>query len=177
MIIIYIIIYISLYIHIYIFFKYCGRKRKFALVHQEKLQWKPAKPIYTDFNESLLREMPLEMLLLKAKVKVLVTQSCPTLCDPMDASPGSSVHGIFQASILKWVTISFSEDLSDPGVKLRSPSLQADSLPSEPREKLEMLLLRQMRTYKSLWRKNVLGKYKCENVRRSPCFSQGRAHV
>ena len=33
---------------------------------------------------------------------------CPTLCDPMDCSPpGSSVHGIFQARILKWVAISF----------------------------------------------------------------------
>ena len=38
-----------------------------------------------------------------------VTQSCPTLCDPMDRSPpGSSVHGIFQASVLEWVAISFS---------------------------------------------------------------------
>ena len=36
-------------------------------------------------------------------------QSRPTLCDPMDYSlPGSSVHGIFQARILEWVTISFS---------------------------------------------------------------------
>ena len=36
-------------------------------------------------------------------------QSCPTLCDPTDCSlPGSSVHGIFQASILEWVAISFS---------------------------------------------------------------------
>ena len=40
------------------------------------------------------------------KVKLL---SCPTLCDPMDCSlPGSSVHGIFQARILEWVAISFS---------------------------------------------------------------------
>ena len=40
-----------------------------------------------------------------------VTQSCPTLCDPMDCSPpGSSVHGIFQARILEWVAISFSRD-------------------------------------------------------------------
>ena len=32
-----------------------------------------------------------------------VTQSCPTLCDPMDCSPaGSSVHGIFQARVLEW---------------------------------------------------------------------------
>ena len=38
-----------------------------------------------------------------------VTQSCPTLCDPMDCSPpGSSVHGILQARILEWVAISFS---------------------------------------------------------------------
>ena len=37
---------------------------------------------------------------------VLVTQSCPTLCDPMDCSPpGSSVHGILQAKMLEWVTI------------------------------------------------------------------------
>ena len=38
-----------------------------------------------------------------------VTQSCPTLCNPMDYSPpGSSVHGIFQARILGWVAIPFS---------------------------------------------------------------------
>ena len=38
-----------------------------------------------------------------------VTQSCPTLCDPMDYSPpGCSVHGIFQAIVLEWVAISFS---------------------------------------------------------------------
>ena len=63
----------------------------------------------------------------------LVTQSCPTLCDPMDCSPpGSSVHGIFQARILEWVVISFSRGLPKPGIKtapLTSPSLTADSLP------------------------------------------------
>ena len=42
-------------------------------------------------------------------VCVLVTQSCPTLWDPIDYSlPGSSVHGISQARILEWVAISFS---------------------------------------------------------------------
>ena len=40
------------------------------------------------------------------KVKVLVAQSCPTLCDPMDCNPpGSSVHGILQARILEWVAV------------------------------------------------------------------------
>ena len=39
-----------------------------------------------------------------------VAQSCPTLCDPMDCSPpGSSVHGIFQARVLEWGAIAFSE--------------------------------------------------------------------
>ena len=43
----------------------------------------------------------------------LITQLCPTLCDPMDCSPpGSSVHGISQASILEWVAISFSKGSS-----------------------------------------------------------------
>ena len=38
-----------------------------------------------------------------------VTQSCPTLCDPMDCSlPGSSLHGISQAIVLEWIAISFS---------------------------------------------------------------------
>ena len=39
-----------------------------------------------------------------------VTQSCPTLCDPMACSlPGSSVHGILQAIVLEWTAISFSK--------------------------------------------------------------------
>ena len=44
-----------------------------------------------------------------------VTQSCPTLCDPMDCSlPGSSLHGILQARILEWVGISFFRGSSRP---------------------------------------------------------------
>ena len=44
-----------------------------------------------------------------------VTQSCLTLCDPMGSSlPGSLVHGILQARILKWVAISFSKGSSQP---------------------------------------------------------------
>ena len=44
-----------------------------------------------------------------------VTQSCPTLCNPMDCSPpGSSIHGIFQTRILEWVAISFSRGSSQP---------------------------------------------------------------
>ena len=46
---------------------------------------------------------------------VLVAQSCPTLCDPMDCNPpGSSVHEIFQARILECVPISSSRGSSWP---------------------------------------------------------------
>ena len=46
---------------------------------------------------------------MKVKSESEVAQSCPTLRNPMDCSPpGSSVHGIFQARILEWVTIAFS---------------------------------------------------------------------
>ena len=47
---------------------------------------------------------------MKVKSENEVTQSCSTLSDPMDCSlPGSSVHGIFQARVLKWVAIAVSE--------------------------------------------------------------------
>ena len=43
---------------------------------------------------------------IKVKSESEVTQSCPTLHDPMDSSlPGSSIHGIFQARVLEWVAI------------------------------------------------------------------------
>ena len=46
---------------------------------------------------------------------MIVTQSCLTLWDPMDcSSPGSSVHGIFQARILEWFAIPFSRGSSQP---------------------------------------------------------------
>ena len=49
---------------------------------------------------------------MKVKSECEVTQSCPTLSDPMDCSlPGSSTHGIFQARVLEWGAIAFSRDL------------------------------------------------------------------
>ena len=49
------------------------------------------------------------------KLKALVAQSWPTLCDPMDCSPpGSSVHGILQEGTLEWVAIPFSRGSSQP---------------------------------------------------------------
>ena len=52
------------------------------------------------------------------KVKVLTSQSCPTLCDSMDCSPaGSSVCGISRARILEWMIFPSLGDLPDPGIK------------------------------------------------------------
>ena len=46
------------------------------------------------------------------KVKSEVTQSCPTLSDPVNCSlPGSSIHGIFQARVLEWGAIAFSQEI------------------------------------------------------------------
>ena len=54
---------------------------------------------------------------MKVKSESEVAQSCPTLRDAMDCSlPGSSVHGIFQARVLEWSTIAFSEIEDGGGV-------------------------------------------------------------
>ena len=47
---------------------------------------------------------------MKVKSESEVAQSCPTLRDPMDYSlPGSAAHGIFQARVLEWGAIAFSQ--------------------------------------------------------------------
>ena len=52
-------------------------------------------------------------------VVVLVAQSCPTLCDPVDYSPpGSSVHRILQARILEWVATSLEGIFPTRGLNL-----------------------------------------------------------
>ena len=65
-------------------------------------------------------------------VCVLVTQSCPTLCNPMDCNPpGSSVHEIFQARIVEGLPFPSPGDLPNPGIELGSLALQANSLLTE----------------------------------------------
>ena len=49
------------------------------------------------------------------RLLMLVSQPCPSFCDPMDSSPpGFSVHGILQARILEWVAFPFSRGASQP---------------------------------------------------------------
>ena len=52
------------------------------------------------------------------KMKVKVTQLCPTLCDPMDYI----VHGLLQTRILELVAFTFFGDLPNPGIEPRSPT-------------------------------------------------------
>ena len=74
------------------------------------------------FQEVLLSHPPPTLMegrckpkLMEIDIDIEVTQSCPTLCDPMDCSlPGSCVHGIFHARVLEWVAISFSRIFSRP---------------------------------------------------------------
>ena len=60
----------------------------------------------------------------------LVTQSCLTLCDPVDCSPlGSSVHGILQTRILEWVAMPSSRGSSQPsGLSFPSPPRSVTNL-------------------------------------------------
>ena len=68
----------------------------------------------------------------------LMAQSCRTLCEPMDVACQAPLSmGILQARMLEWVAMPFSGDLANPGIKPRSPTLQADSLPSESLGKLD----------------------------------------
>ena len=74
------------------------------------------------------------------KSKSKISQSCSTLCGPMDCSlPDSSVHGIFQARIVEWVAISNSRGSSQPETEptsLVSPALTGrlftTELPGKP---------------------------------------------
>ena len=67
---------------------------------------------------------------------VKVTQSCPTLCDPMDCSPpDSSVRGILQARVLEWGACSFLQEISPTQVS----HISGDPLSSEPWRKSALM--------------------------------------
>ena len=113
-------------------------KQQQLLVERERLIGKKAKgqaeySLSFNFQVTSLKGAISQPSDRVAYYSCLVSQSRPTLCNPMDSSPpGSSVHGILQARILEWVAIPFSRDLPNPEIEPRFPALQADSLPSEP---------------------------------------------
>ena len=70
---------------------------------------------------------------MRVKSESEVTQSCPTLCNPIDHSPaGPSVHRILQERISNGLPLPSPRDLPNLGIEPGSPALQADALPSEP---------------------------------------------
>ena len=84
----------------------------------------------------------------ESRAVCLVTQSSPTLCHLVNYSPpGSSVHRDFPGKNTGVGSLSFLQgNLPNPGIKHRSPTLQADSLPAEPRGKpIKMLAIEQIR--------------------------------
>ena len=63
---------------------------------------------------------------MKVKSESEVAQLCPTVSDPMDCSlPGSSIHGIFQARVLEWGAIAFSNNEAEYLVNVSFPELAA----------------------------------------------------
>ena len=93
---------------------------------------------WKDENQLLIALLTSDAWSVLVKMKVLVTQSCPTLCDPVDCLCNLMD---WQAPLCMefprqkyWSGLPFPSPgyLPDPGIKLGSPALQADSLPSEP---------------------------------------------
>ena len=76
--------------------------------HRQQPTWLPHPCDSPDKNTGVSCHFLLQCR--KVKSESEVARLCPTLSDPMDSSPpGSSVHGIFQARVLEWVVIAFSE--------------------------------------------------------------------
>ena len=79
---------------------------------------------HTVFLYAQLAPDDLNQITIFQAVKVLVSQSCLTLCDSMDCEPpGSSVHGILQARILNGLPFPSPGYLPDPEIKPKSPAL------------------------------------------------------
>ena len=76
----------------------------------------------------------------------LVTKSCMTLWDPSGSLSGSSVHGISQARILEWITISFSRGSSQSRVRTCVSCIAGGffttELPGKPFAALDRFILR-----------------------------------
>ena len=69
----------------------------------------PALQIFFFFNHHAAWEAQ-NVIIAAAAAAAKSLQLCPTLCDPIDGSPpGSSIHGVFQARVLEWGAIAFSQ--------------------------------------------------------------------
>ena len=96
-----------------------------------------------------------------------VAQLCPTLCDLMDCSLlGSFIHGIFQARILEEVAVSYSRDLSNPGIEpesLVSPALAGGFFIIAPPGKPRFLLFFQVANTECFYTLHLDNTTECKN--------------
>ena len=107
-----------------------------------------------------------------------VTQSCATLCDPMDRSlPGFSVHGIFPARVLEWVAISFSRGSSQPRNRTRVSRVAGRRFTLWPiqRKPLEYKTWHHPTTSSTLCRMHHLNNK--ENKNTNPIISRQEYHL
>ena len=88
--------------------------------------------VYEVFPEAVMTKFLSRVLELPVPghTEVKVAQPCLTLGDPVDYT----VHGVLQARTLEWAAVPFSRGSSHPGIKPRSPTLQADASLSATRE-------------------------------------------
>ena len=83
---------------------------------------------------SLVAQTVKNLPAVKEKVKVLVTQSCPTLCNPMDCIAHQALLSLefSRQEYRSGLPCVPPGDLPEPGIEPVSPALHANSLPSEP---------------------------------------------
>ena len=86
--------------------------------------------IYWLIEKAIPRQFVGSLLLIYRSESCSVLSNCATPWVTRNL-PGSSAHGILQAGILEWVAIPSPGGLLGPGIEPRSPTLQADSLPTE----------------------------------------------
>ena len=97
----------------------------------------------TMFNR-LSRERELGSIkIMKKESESEVAQSCPTLCNPLDAHQALPSMGFSRQEYWSGLPFPSPGDLPNPGIEPRSPALQTDALPSEPlgKPKLQFLVL------------------------------------
>ena len=131
------------------------------------VQWKKKNPLCFIKHKKVWSSI---FTIKKMKVKVKVAQSCPTLCNSMDCT----VYGILQARRLGWVAFPFSSVLSNPGIELRSPAFQTDSLPAEPQGKPEMEKKTQLQIGFPQWLSGKESACQCKETQETQFGSLGR---
>ena len=90
----------------------CSNRNILSKMFKAYRNYKLSSRLWTASQKAWIHSLPLQLTICvtTGRVKVKVTQSCPTLCDPMDCT----VHGILQARIWEWVTFPFYRGSSQP---------------------------------------------------------------